>query len=168
MFQDEARFGRIQDARRCWAQSKCRPLIKAQLVREYTYAYAAVCPATGESSSLELPYANTECMNLFLSEVSKTYNGYNILMFMDQASWHKAGFLKVPDNIQIEFIPPYSPELNPTEMFWKAIRSRFFRNKYFQSLEGVSNLLYEALKFYIQNPNEIKTTVGFGWIVSAS
>src|SRR3954447_8270057 len=42
MFQDEARFGRISDPRRCWAPPGVRPEVKGQVVREYEYALAAV------------------------------------------------------------------------------------------------------------------------------
>jgi hypothetical protein len=38
MFQDEARFGRINDPRRCWAPKGFRPEVGLQIVREYTYA----------------------------------------------------------------------------------------------------------------------------------
>ena len=55
MFQDEARFGRISDVRRCWAPKPLRPLCQAMLTHEYTYAYAAVEPATGIMDTLILP-----------------------------------------------------------------------------------------------------------------
>lgn len=42
MFQDEARFGRISDVRRCWAPKPVRPLCQAMLTHDYTYAYAAI------------------------------------------------------------------------------------------------------------------------------
>ena len=42
MFQDKARFGRINDVRRCWAPKPVRPLCQAMLTHEYTYAYVAV------------------------------------------------------------------------------------------------------------------------------
>ena len=35
-FQDEARFGRIDDLRKCWAPKGIRPLLKKQIVREYS------------------------------------------------------------------------------------------------------------------------------------
>ena len=38
MFQDEARLGRINDVRRCWAPQPMRPWCKAMLRHEYTYA----------------------------------------------------------------------------------------------------------------------------------
>ncbi len=47
MFQDEARFGRISDPRKCWAPAPLCPMVKLALVREYIYAYAAVSPKDG-------------------------------------------------------------------------------------------------------------------------
>jgi len=54
MFQDEARFGRINDVRRCWAPKPVRPLCQTMLMHEYTYA--AVDPLSGELDSLILPH----------------------------------------------------------------------------------------------------------------
>ena len=44
MYQDEARLGRISDTRYCWAKKPMRPEVKAMLIYQYTYAYAAVSP----------------------------------------------------------------------------------------------------------------------------
>jgi len=59
MFQDEARFGRISEVRRCWAPKPMRPICQAMLSHEYTYAYAGVDVATGELDTLILPQVNT-------------------------------------------------------------------------------------------------------------
>ena len=67
MVQDEARFGRISEVQRAWAPPGVRPEVPAQMVHESLYAFVAVAPATGELSSLVLPQANTEMMNLFLA-----------------------------------------------------------------------------------------------------
>jgi hypothetical protein len=61
-----------------------------QVIREYLYAYAAVCPALGKMTSLILPYANTEMMNIFLKQTSDDFNNYFVLMLVDQAGWHKS------------------------------------------------------------------------------
>ena len=44
MFEDEARFGRITEPRRCWAPPGVRPEVNTQIVREYEYVYGAVSP----------------------------------------------------------------------------------------------------------------------------
>ena len=61
MFQDEARFGRLSDPRKCWAPWPLRPLVKKALIREYVYAYAAVTPADGQ---LDCEFESAAVMNL--------------------------------------------------------------------------------------------------------
>lgn len=39
MFQDEVRFGRISNTRFCWARRPMRPIVKAMITHQYTYAY---------------------------------------------------------------------------------------------------------------------------------
>ena len=115
MFQDEARFGRISDPKACWARKPVRPTVGAQLVREYVYVFGAVSPEDGQHDSLVLPVANTEAMSVFLEELSRRHPDEDLLIFMDQAGWHKAKALKIPENIELVFLPPYCPDLNPQE-----------------------------------------------------
>ena len=65
MFQDEARFGRISEPKSCWVKGE-RPVVHCQTVREYTYAYGAVCPFDGTMDSLILPWANSTAMSIYL------------------------------------------------------------------------------------------------------
>ena len=67
--------------------------------REYRYAYGAVEPLTGESCFLIMPYCNTECMNVFLKELSEQYSEDMIMLCCDGAAWHKSKTLQVPENI---------------------------------------------------------------------
>jgi len=71
MFQDEARFGRINDPRRCWAPRGFRPEVGMQIVREYTYAFGAVSPHDGALDTLVLPVVTAEAMSIFLAEVAR-------------------------------------------------------------------------------------------------
>ncbi len=49
MFVDEARFGRMNRIRLCWAPVGTRPEVAAQLIREYIYLYGAVLLPHGSS-----------------------------------------------------------------------------------------------------------------------
>lgn len=118
MYQDEARFGRISDTRYCWAKKPTRPEVKGMLIYQYTYAYAAVSPQDGRMDSLVLPEVSGRCMQIFLDEVAQRYPGDNIVMMVDGAGWHKSNDLKLPENLRLLFLPPYSPELNPQEHLW--------------------------------------------------
>ena len=44
-----------------------------------------------------------------------------ICLCCDGAAWHKAGSLCVPKNMELFFIPPYTPEMNPIEQIWKEL-----------------------------------------------
>ena len=90
MAEDEGRFGRISQPRRAWAPPGIRPRSPRQIVREYTYVYAAVAPEEGKMTSLILPRADTAMMNLFLEHVATTFQEYFIVMQVDQAGWHRA------------------------------------------------------------------------------
>ena len=109
MFQDEAHFGRISDERRRWAPKPLRPLCQAILTREYTYAYGAVDVCTGELDSLIAPHVNTECMQLFLNEVSARHPDARIVIVIEGAGWHRSDALKAPANIYLLKLPPYPP-----------------------------------------------------------
>jgi len=71
MFQDEARFGRSQDPRACWAPPGIRPVVTAQFVRDYLYAFAAVSPHDGTLDALVLPFVDAAAMSLFLGLVKE-------------------------------------------------------------------------------------------------
>ena len=145
MFQDEAGFGRINKPKYCWCGKGERPLVPCQHIREYRYAYGAVEPLNGNSFFLVLPYCNTDWTNVFLRELSKEYPDDVILLCCDGAAWHKSKGLIIPDNIELFFIPPYTPEMNPIEQIWKELRKLGFKNELFASLEKVIDRLCDTI-----------------------
>lgn len=161
MAQDEGRFGRINTPCRCWAPPGIRPTVSSQMIREYIYAYSAVCPATGDITSLILPYANTDCMNIFLEHVSQEYSEYFIIMQADGAGWHKSKGLKIPENIRIIFQPPYSPQVNPVEHIWDEIRERDMHNISFKTIKDLINKLCKGLNALKSNIEKVKSMTSF-------
>jgi putative transposase len=164
MFQDEAGFGRINKPKYCWCFPGMRPTVPCHHIREYRYAYGAAEPLTGESFFLVLPYSNTECMNIFLNSLSERYPGDYIILPCDRAAWHTAKKLVVPPNIELFYLPPATPEMNPVEQIWKEIRSRGFRNESFHSLENVVDRLCEVIRS-LSNAT-IKSITGRDWILN--
>ena len=77
-------------------------MVKAMLTHQYTYAYGAVSPMDGKFDSLVLPH-NTECMQLFITEIASRYPQQNIVMVLDGAGWHKSTTFVMPENLQLHF-----------------------------------------------------------------
>jgi transposase len=137
----------------------------AQRVREYAYVFGAVCPTDGQHESLILPWANTEGMSLFLEEVGRRHPDEHLLMFLDQAGWHKAAQLKIPKNIELGFLPPYCPELNPQEQVWDELREKYLSNRLFKSLDAVIDVAADGIRALEEQPEKLKSLTHRSWIL---
>ena len=80
---------------------------------------------------LVLPYSNTVCMNVFLQELSTTYPGDRIILVCDGASWHRSKDIILPENIQMIFLPPATPEMNLSSRFGKKSVKEDFATRFF-------------------------------------
>jgi len=168
MFQDEARFGRLSDPRRCWAPAPLRPTVALALVREYTYAYAAVTPEDGALDWMLAPKMDTINMGAFLEHVSQQHPEDFVLMVLDGAPSHRAQQLRIPENMAIVRLPSYSPELNPVEHLWDEIREKEFGNRVFDSLGAAIAQAARGLKRLQNSPAALRSLTGWNWLLSSS
>lgn len=144
-----------------------RPCVPAQIVREARSAFTAVCPETGQITSILLPTANTEMMTLFLKQVSQEFADSFLVMQVDRAGWHRSPHLQVPENIRLIFQPPYSPEVNPVEHIWKELRGKYFANRIFSSLDTLQDHLCSALSELSSHPDFLRSLTYFPHIRAA-
>lgn len=168
MFQDEARFGRLSDPRHCWAPAPLRPVVSVALVREYTYAYAAVTPKDGALDWMLTAKMDTLNMNAFLNHVSKRHPDEYIVMVLDGASSHRSKDLCIPCNMSLIGLPAYSPELNPAERLWDEIREKEFANRVFDSLGSAIAQAAKGLKRLETSPESLQSLTGWHWILRSS
>ena len=145
-FFDEARFGLQTSLARIWAISGEPLQIKVKQAFKNFYIYGSVESKSGDNFSLFLPWVNTEMMNLYLEKMSLAYSNDQIVLIMDQAGWHKSKDLVVPDNIDIIYLPPYSPELNPIERLWKYLKTHYIHNRIFDSLKQMMQYMVDAFE----------------------
>src|SRR3979490_2918036 len=96
MFADEARFGRMNRPRPCWAPAGIRPEVASQLIREYIYLYGAVSPKDGTCVYLVMPTSNTACFQTFLDVLSRKFARQDILLVLDGAPNHRCGTPRFP------------------------------------------------------------------------
>ena len=164
IFQDEARFGRMSDPRSCWAPAPHRPVVNLALVREFCYEYAAVSPWDGCLDFMTAEKMNTENMTRFLLQVSAAHKDEFIIMVVDGASSHRCKELRVPENVTLIRLPPYSPELNPAEQIWNVLRRDYFANRVFDSLDAASEQAERGLREMTANQSAIRQLTNWPWI----
>ena len=137
-FQDEARVGQRGTVTRTWAKKGTRPRLVRQQQFEYAYVFGAVCPARDEAVGLVLPVANTEAMLVHLEHISmKIPAGRHAVIVLDKAAWHTTKRLKRFNNISLLPLPPASPELNPTEQVWQALRDEYLANRCYEDYDAI-------------------------------
>jgi len=167
MFADEARFGRINRPRPCWAPIGTRPEVASQLIREYIYLYGAVSPKDGTCVYLIMPRSDTECFQAFLNVLSRKFARQDILLVLDGAPNHRCSGLVLPDNISLLFLPPYAPALNPKENLWDEIREKIFKNYALKSIDAVRAKLEQAILYIERNPETVKSITSFPYILNS-
>jgi transposase len=145
-FFDESRFGTHSKVGHGWFPKGSRTRMRIQLGFKNFYVYSAVSTKTGSDFSIILPKVNTVCMNKFLDDFSKSLNHKEVIVVMDGAGWHKSKELIVPKSIQIIFLPPYSPELNPVEKFWQVLKAHTIKNKLYDSIDALENAVAHFIK----------------------
>jgi DDE superfamily endonuclease len=127
---DEARVGQKgRTGHRWWLKGE-RPRGLCDRRFEWAYLYAAVQPATGADVCLVLPEVSTAAMNTVLAAFARALPADpHAVLVLDQAGWHGAKALRVPENVTLVSLPPYSPELNPVERGWLYLRERFLSHR---------------------------------------
>ena len=87
----------------------------------------------------------------FMSFLSSLFEWLNLnkkyVLILDNAAWHKTkvvrNFIAKHKNIKVEYIPPYSPELNPIETNWKVTRNNVTKSQFFRTIEDMQEALEE-------------------------
>lgn len=71
-----------------------------------------------------MPALDSLCFQAFLDEFSCAYPDTLNVLVIDGAPAHVAQSLRIPGNVVLFRLPPYSPELNPMERVWQDFRKR--------------------------------------------
>lgn len=130
---------------------------------DWVYIYGAVDPQTGQTVGMLAPTVNTAWMNAFLNLVSASAAAdEHLVLVLDNAGWHVAQELKVPDNITVLNLPPYAPELNCIERLWKYLKEHYLSNRVYPDYDA----LQEAAEYAFHRPSAdlIKSICHVAWL----
>ncbi|MBW2059875.1 MAG: IS630 family transposase [Deltaproteobacteria bacterium] len=141
-FEDECHFH--QHGSRCtvWvAPEDVDPVVLHAATRNSVAVFGAVCVANGRLVTRKTDRFSTETFLCFLQELlTHHYRGRKMVLVLDNARWHHARKLQPwlkehRQYLRLDFLPPYSPELNPMERVWKLTRRLRTHNQYFPLLD---------------------------------
>lgn len=164
-FQDEARVGQQGSLEYIWAPVGSRPPAVRDNRHDSAYLFGAICHARAGGAAIIMPAANTEAMNEHLCEIStQVAPGAHAAVVCDGAGWHQPGNqLRIPENITLLSLPPYSPELNPMENIWDYLRGNRLSHRVWNSYEAILAACKDAWLFLIGDRERINSIAARSW-----
>jgi len=161
-FEDEVHFQRTTSIIRSWSLKGIPMEIKSPPVKEKSSFLGAMGADNGQLITMETSIFCAKSFKSFIEKILvSAQTDRKILVVLDNARFHHAKINKdflaeIKDNLELMFLPPYSPELNPIEYFWKKTRRGVTHNRYFESHEEQNESIKQFFKKF-QRPNEILT-----------
>lgn len=165
-FQDEARVG--QKGRVChrWFTRGERPPGRADQRYTFAYIFGAVEPGTDNAFALIMPEVSTAAMQIYLDEFAETIApDEHAVMVLDQAGWHGANALEVPDCITLVALPARSPELNPVERLWLYLKERFLSHRLLDDYGAIEAAIVAAWRRLIADSGRLTSLTSYPWIM---
>ena len=162
---DEHRLGLKPILRRVWTPAGQQPIAKVQHRYKWLYVYGFVQPTTGRSFWLLLPTVSIDAFTIALQhfgqyvEVGKSTE---IRLLVDRAGFHTSQRITCPAKLQLLFLPPYSPELQPAEHLWPLI-DKVVINRHFETLSHLQEVVGEQCVWLQDNPDIVQSTTNFHW-----
>lgn len=135
------------------------PVIMHASTRKKIGVIGAVCANDGRLVTQRDATFNAVSFQAFLMRlVRHRKRGHKIILILDNARWHHARQIKPwlkehREIIQLDFLPPYSPNLNSIERVWKLVRRLCTHNRYFATLEELIKVVFDQFKPWLK-PNE--------------
>lgn len=129
----------------CLTAAGIRAILPYQHKFATTYLYGSYSPIDGDSFVWEINGTDTKIFESYLKEFSKYRPSQYKIVVIDNAGFHSTKNIKVPDNIYLLRIPPYSPELNPCEQVWQWIKNRY-KNKVFDTMDSLKEWLHQTVR----------------------
>lgn len=162
---DEHRIGLKPLLRRIWVRRGTRPGVVVQARYQWMYVYGFVHPLSGKTVWLLLPLVNVAVMNLALQAFASSVGASSskrIALVLDRAGWHTSRELVIPEGLHLIFLPPYSPELQPSERLW-PLSNEGIANRRFQTLDELEEAQVHRCQTLLNQPEIIRAVASFHW-----
>jgi len=138
-FQDETGFSQQPSIRRTWAPRGKTPILRSRGNHWTKTSVAAALGFRWDGRKTRLfartkaDSFNTESLIVFLKDLQRFVKGAKVILVWDHLPAHRSKIMKrflfeQRDWLEIEWLPGYAPDLNPTEGVWNNIKGRELAN----------------------------------------
>lgn len=163
--QDEMRYGLHGFTRRVWGLPGHRPIAPAQQIYQWGYVYGAVGVGLTRTQFLLAETVDLATEIQFYRQVAQSDPAAVHVMIQDGAGFHlRDGDGRLPENLRIVTLPPYSPELNPVEVIGDVIKDRITHTLW-QTLEAIEEALGEELRPIYESAERVRSLVSHPWLI---
>lgn len=176
--QDEARFPMVPTLTATLGVKGHRPRVGTRDCKDLMYVFAVVNVITAalHANLIESPARATkktgksktcrlqEAFAAHLRHVARMYPAERhrrVVLLIDNAPWHagatvRSALAECP-HLELKRLPSYSPQLNPIERFWKALRRRATHNRLFDTLTELGQSLRNSMRYFQTVRSRLRT-----------
>jgi transposase len=147
----------------CWGDPKNPPVLKTNTGRQRLNILGAYNPddhsfvhLTGEEN------CDAQRVLEYFNVIIKAYRqASGIVLFLDNAKYFKAkivsDWLNNHPKLKVEFLPPYAPNLNLIERFWRFVKEHLVKNTYYAKYKTFRANVFQFLNHINKHTDELKS-----------
>ena len=136
------------------------PIVLQAPTRKSVALFGAVNTKTGKLVTMLSSKFNAETFGIFLRKLLRQRKrSRKMVIIIDNARYHHAVALKpllkqYYKILRLDYLPPYSPDLNPIERVWKFLRKICTHNQYFETLDELVYAVESEIEVW-KKPNDV-------------
>jgi len=164
LFEDEFNLSNTATLTYSWGIKGKQPVINCkQRQRERQTTFGSLNILTGQIIINFADKGNYQSFKKHLKKILREYGkAKKIILVVDNVRYHHAillkNFIERVSKIEIMYLPPYSPELNPIERVWWFMRKSITHNRYLMTLKERKIKFWQMFSHFLI-PNEKLLTV---------
>ena len=159
---NEASFWLDGTLHQTWSKVGVQPRMDTFGQRKTAHVFGAVALEDAAWHFRFAPVFNGTTFFHFVRQLVEHYAPRKVFLIIDNGGCHwlddegKAWVRDNPDKIELNRLPPYSPEFNPTEGVWKATRKHATHNRFYATVQDRDAALTETFETFQRIPQLIE------------
>ena len=162
---DEHRLGLQPLNRIIWVAKGEQPIAEVNWKYQWLWLVGFVHPRSGQTYWWLVPFLNTEVFSRLLADFARHFqlcSQRRILLVLDRATFHRSRSLRIPEGLDLCFLPAKSPELQPAERLW-PLTNEPLANRTFVNLDELEEVTAHRCRQLLQQRQRIHRLTYYHW-----